>query len=364
MSNWHPKSCEGCSLYGVGRGFCLDAGDPLATNIAIVLESPYLEEVNFSVWPPPGNKKRYVLGEVRESQAEMKRRRERYPEIEPRLLARGVPVVGRTGFLFNQMLEAAGIQRDRIFIGNTLRCIAPKSKGGANWPTGNAKNIAAFACRKYDRIDEFKPTVVVFSIHPSAVLREQTPYLLIVEDLRKVKEFADQGERVLLLMGGNAVDTYFGFFKNVTKSRGHYEFVDSKWLTARTEYLRIKAEKARRLEVPKELRPKKKSKSQVARAELAAKVLDAAFPFLRNHGTCCCGSSFVDRDAIIAELTGRVVAALTPPPRPKKPAAVAPSTPSTPATSTPVHRFVNDAASNVKPEQKGHFEYGNSWIPD
>lgn len=318
MSNWHPNSCASCSLYGVGRGFCLDAGDPRSTNIAIVLESPYLEEVNFSVWPPPGAKKRYVLGEVRESQAEMRRRKERYPDIDARLLARGVPVVGRTGYLFNQMLEEAGIQRDKIFVGNTLRCIPPKSAQGQNWPTGHAKNIAVSVCRQYDGLDEFKPTVVVFSIHPSAVLREQTPYLLIVEDLRKVKEFADQGERVLLLMGGNAVDTYFGYFKNVTKSRGHYEFVENSWLTKRTEILNIKAEKARRLEVPKELRPKKKTKAEVAREELAAKIIDAVFPFLRNNGTCCCGASFVDKDKIIVELTGRVVTALTPPPRAKK----------------------------------------------
>lgn len=295
----------------------MGCGNPHTTNIMIVLESPYLEEVNFSVWPPAGPKKRYVLGEVKESQAETKRRRERYPEIEPRLLARGVPVVGRTGFLFNQMLEAAGIQRDRIFVDNALRCIPPKSKGGANWPTGNAKNIAAFACRQYDRIDEFKPTVVVFSIHPSAVLREQTPYLLIVEDLRKVKEFADQGERVLLLMGGNAVDTYFGFFKNVTKSRGHYEFVDEKWLTARTEYLRVKAEKARRLEVPKELRPKKKSKAEVAREELAEKIALAILQDLTSEvkaeGTAI--NEGLARERWIPLIAG----VLTPPPRPKKP---------------------------------------------
>jgi len=308
MSNWHPPLCSACSLYGLGKGFVVGCGDPARTNIMIVLESPYLEEVNFSVWPPPGNKKRYVLGEVRESQAEMKRRRERYPEIEPRLLARGVPVVGRTGFLFNQMLEAAGIQRDRIMIDNALRCIPPKSKGGANWPTGNAKNIAAHACRRYDRIDEFKPTVVVFSIHPSAVLRETTPYLLIVEDLRKVKEFADQGERVLLLMGGNAVDTYFGYFKNVTKSRGHYEFVNENWLTTRVNTLSIKAEKARRSAMPKSERPKKKSKAEVARAELADRIITT----LNNLGAIVPSPNLLD---LIDVVTG----VLTPPPRPKKP---------------------------------------------
>jgi uracil-DNA glycosylase len=282
------------------------------------LESPYLEEINFSVWPPPGPKKRYVLGDVREAQIEMARRKVRYPEIEPRLLARGVPVVGRTGSLFNRMLEEAGIRREDIAVDNALRCISPKSKQGANWPTGNAKHVAASTCRQYDRLDEFRPTVAVFSIHPAAVLREQTPYLLIVEDLRKVKEFADAGERVVLFMGGNAVDTYFGFFKNVSKTRGHYEFINNDYLTRRYETLRLKAEKARRAEMPKELRPKKKTKAEVAREELAARIINSVFPFLRNEGTCCCGASFVDKDAIIAELTGRVIATLTPPPRPKK----------------------------------------------
>jgi len=324
VSNWQPKSCEGCSLYNLGRGFVVGCGDPLRAKIAIILETPANEEINFGVWPPPGNKKRYVLGDVRESQAEMRRRRERYPEIDARLLARGVPVVGRTGAVLNfRLLEQAGIMRDAIFIDNSLRCLPPRTKGGANWPTGNARRIAESHCRQYDRLDEFKPTVIVVTVHPAAIFREVAPELLIVEDLRKAKEFADQGERVLVLMGGKAAETFLGFAGNVSRWRGHYEFVDGKWLTERVNTLRIKAEKARRSAMPKSERPKKKSKAEVARAELATKILDA----LQEEGVLGVNAGmFEEWTRAHAVVTG----VLTPPPRPKKPRAVEPNAPESP----------------------------------
>jgi hypothetical protein len=57
-------------------------------------------------------------------------------------------------------------------------------------------------------------------------------------------------------------------------------------------------------------RENKKIKAEAASKALAEKIVDAVFPFLRNRGTCCCGSSFVSKDRIVEELTGRVLAAL------------------------------------------------------
>ena len=320
-SSWHPDSCSTCSLYGKGKGFVLDVGDPRTSKIAIVFETPANDEINFSVCPPAGKEKRYVLGEVRESQAEMKRRTAAFPNIPPRLLSRGVPVVGRTGAVLNfRLLERAGIQRSEVFLANSLRCLPAKSAQGANWPTGNEKNIAVSVCRQYDRLIEFQPTVAIFTIHPAAILREVAPELLIVEDLRKAKEFVDQGERVVVFMGGKAIDTYFGYFSNPAKSRGHYDFIDVPWLTKRYEYLKVRADKARRAAVPKELRVKKKTKAEVAREELAGRIYDAinaetekivieTKPFETYVGP---------DDETRKRFVRGIVAALTPTPRPKK----------------------------------------------
>lgn len=317
MSNWQPKSCENCSLHNIGRGFVVGCGDPAQAKIAIVLETPASEEINFGVWPPAGPKKRYVLGDVREAQAEMARRKARYPDIEPRLLARGVPVVGRTGSVLNfRLLEQAGINRDECLIDNSLRCLPAKSAQGANWPTGNAKHIAVSECRQYDRIDEFKPTVIVITCHPAALFREVAPELLMIEDLRKAKEFADQGERVLILMGGKACETFLGYATNVSKWRGHYEFVDAEWLTKRREYLKLKGDKARIAMLPKEKRPKKKTKAEVAREETATTIVNnlIGLGFISEENM-----DIPARQKQFWDAVNVVTAALTPPPRSKKP---------------------------------------------
>lgn len=40
----------------------------------------------------------------------------------------GLPFVGRSGELLNQMLEQAGLSRDRVFIGNVVRCRPPGNR--------------------------------------------------------------------------------------------------------------------------------------------------------------------------------------------------------------------------------------------
>ncbi len=291
----------------------LDVGDPTAARIAIMLETPANEEVNYSVLPPSAAYgTRQVLGTVKDAQLELARRTAAYPAIPSILRARGVPVVGRTGALLNRLLRAAGINRDEIFIMNSLRCFAPKSKKGDNYPTGAEKSIAQHACRQYDRlgVDGFVADIIVISIHPAALFKDgaSSAEPLILADLEKVASFARDGHRVLLLMGGHAVDTFLGYFTNVSKSRGHYTWCGESWYASRIEKLRVRAERARRAarikppkavkgymircvnchEVPKAkctceggwemvekpVKVRKATKAEAARAELATRILD------------------------------------------------------------------------------------------
>lgn len=70
-----PPSCSSCPLAGKAKGFCLDAGDPVAARLAVVLETPAVEEISFfldEITP------RDIVPNVGE---ELTRRAEAYPDI-------------------------------------------------------------------------------------------------------------------------------------------------------------------------------------------------------------------------------------------------------------------------------------------
>jgi len=317
-----PNSCSSCSLCETGRGFALDVGDPSTARIAIMLETPAAEEVNFSVIPPPAHLgTRQVLGTVREAQEEALRRSAAFPDIPGPLRSRGVPVVGRTGAVLNRLLKQAGIVREHCFIGNSIRCFPPKSAKGDNYPTGNEKNIAQAACRQYDRLGDglgkFAPDVIVVTLHPASLFKEgaSSGEPLILADLEKVACFAKQGLRVLLLMGGHACETFLGFANNVSRWRGHYEWTSKEfynWYENRIGKLNAKAEKARRAAMPKVPKEKKKTKAEVAREFLAESIFNAVDDEIERQGMPRFGL------AVKNSLMREILAKLTPPKKERK----------------------------------------------
>jgi hypothetical protein len=215
-----PQYCydSGCPLAMKGAGFCLGAGDPETAKIALMLEAPGHNEIEFDL--EPGND--FFTQE--ECDKELAIRKRDYPTLAEKFLRRGIPVVGKAGFeLWGWCLPPVGLKRRDLFIDNTLRCLPPRS-GDSNYPKGAVRKRAEACCRHYDRWDKFKPDVSIVSLHPAGVVREPTPLWLQVKNFEKARDFAKRGLRVLVLAGGKAVKWWMGYAENVTKWQGHYEF--------------------------------------------------------------------------------------------------------------------------------------------
>lgn len=222
-----PPTCSGCPLYGVGKGFVLGSGNPKTAKYAIILEAPGSQEVQFQLRPAAG---RQFYSSSADCEREISIRKRDYPEMDSRYIKTGVPVVGPSGnVLFNWILWKAGLHRDDAFIDNTIRCLAPKSKTGAAYPTGETKKAAELHCRQYDRIGEFKPNTALVSLHPAGLLREITPLPLAIKDFEKVRDFLTSGRRTVVLLGGKAASAFLGYASNVTKWRGHYAALAADW---------------------------------------------------------------------------------------------------------------------------------------
>jgi uracil-DNA glycosylase len=222
-----PDSCKGCPLYGVSRGFVLGSGSPEKAKYCIVLEAPGQQEIQFTIAPNPH---RSFLRTQEECDEEIATRKRDYPDLTNGSTRNGVPVVGPTGLAFESwILRRVGIRRDECFIDNTIRCLPPKSKSGAQYPTGEAKKAAELHCRRYDRIAMFRPDTVIFGLHPAGILREITPLPLAIKDFEKVRDFTNQGRRVLALLGGKSTSAFMRYGSNVTKWRGHYSALPPDW---------------------------------------------------------------------------------------------------------------------------------------
>lgn len=140
-----PKTCEGCPLYEKGHGFVI----PLpVSNPTLLLQAE-----------APGDK-----------------------EVET-----GRPLVGDSGkWLRYNILSKAGIDPDRVYMDNTLRCLL-RGESGAYPTLTEGKKDAERLCRQYDKWSEY-PTVP------------------------------------LMVVGNHAIDQYFpGRNSNVANMHGHIE---------------------------------------------------------------------------------------------------------------------------------------------
>ncbi len=214
-----PAYCyeSGCPLATKAKGFCLGYGDPKTARIAIHAEAPGSNEIV------------HIL-RLAVDEAEIARRRAAYPDIPTHLLLRGAPLVGKSGALLEQwILRPAGLKREDLYLDNVLRCLPPKGKNDSHYPIGEDRKQAEKLCRHYDRWDEFDADIAVATLHPAGLLREPTPLPLVAHpqrgDMRKARDFAEQGYKVRVLMGGKAVKQVLGYGETVTRYRGHYTFL-------------------------------------------------------------------------------------------------------------------------------------------
>jgi uracil-DNA glycosylase len=223
-----PSSCSECSMFGVARGFVLGAGTPEKARYMCILEAPGKDELSFALNPNP---KRAFLQTIEECEHELAIRKRDYPELSNGHLRYGVPAVGATGLaLIYWLWQKVGIRRDEVFLDNTIRCLSPKSKAGAAYPTGVNKKSAELHCRQYDRIHLFKPDCVILTIHPASLLREVTPLPLCIKDWEKARDFAAQGRRVLVLVGGKSAQAFLRYGQNSTRWRGHFSALSENWI--------------------------------------------------------------------------------------------------------------------------------------
>jgi uracil-DNA glycosylase len=242
-----PDSCAGCSLYETGKGFVLGAGDPQKAKFCVILEAPGPQEIQFQITPNP---KRAFLSTKEECDAEIEVRKRDYPELTNGAIRTGVPAVGPTGLALQFWIWAkVGIRREEVFIDNTIRCLPPKGKSGTQYPTGDIKKAAELHCRQYDRIGKFNPDCIVFGLHPAGLLREITPLPLAIKDMEKVRDFTQQGRRVLALLGGKATAAFARYGSNCSKWRGHYQALAADWSETYKELFRFsrKAKKTKKV---------------------------------------------------------------------------------------------------------------------
>ena len=174
-----PPGCADCCLGKKARGFCQSAGSTRAT-IAFCGEAPGEEELGV-----------------------------------------GYPFQGMVGRFFLQaVLTPLGFSYSDFMWDNAIRCLHSNK-----YPIGKERKAAEAMCRQYDRWDEFKPTIDLMTLHPSAVLRQEgtlSMLPLLQADVKKAIRFARSGERVRVLLGDKAAKIFMGIKGGITYWRGHW----------------------------------------------------------------------------------------------------------------------------------------------
>ena len=131
----------------------------------------------------------------------------------------GVPFVGRAGQLFDKYLAAVGLERDRVYIANTIKCRPPKNRDPNTEEQAaclaylreqtriiNPKmivclgRIAAYRIispdfkitRDHGIFYERKGKILTAVYHPSLLLRDPRRKDEMLADMMKIKEKADE----------------------------------------------------------------------------------------------------------------------------------------------------------------------------
>lgn len=112
------------------------------------------------------------------------------------------PLSGKMGDWFEwKVLKPLGLLKKNLLISNVLRC---KS---LEYPLTNIRKLAESTCRFYDKnIREFDPDCFVFSYGISDTFSDPAFLALLIEDLKKGLRLANEGKRVCVCMGQNAVN--------------------------------------------------------------------------------------------------------------------------------------------------------------
>lgn len=222
-----PQACfdAHCPQAGKSQGFALPSGDPHATKLCILLETPAKDEIEYDISLKSLTRIRGYLWDVPDYDLEIERRKSLYPGCDH--ISRGVPVVGAAGIqLFASALKAVGLQRRDCYIANVLQCYPGKdSKGEVAYPKGDARHTAESCCaRLWWRIEqEFKPTISLINIHPQALNYNVVAFPVQVAVFAQAKKFMREGHKVVVACGAKAASSWFGYGENVTKWAGHWQ---------------------------------------------------------------------------------------------------------------------------------------------
>lgn len=181
-----PPHCKLCKLAYSSSGFCPDYS-PDKPKIMLLLEQPFSSDV------------------INQS-----------------------PLSGRMGDWFEwKVLKPLGLLRKHLLISNVLRCKAE------DYPSQSVKSCAENTCRFYDTdIKRFDPELFVYTYGLMDTFADPAFLALMIEDFKKGIRFMEQGERVCILMGTNAIKMIdkvpFKVGKGGLKSwRGNFQY--TKW---------------------------------------------------------------------------------------------------------------------------------------
>lgn len=132
-------------------------------------------------------------------------------------------------------MRPMGLERSDVGIFNCLSCYPGKTAdGGFFYPTGSIRKRAEATCadRWMKPLIDWNPSVSIVCMHPSALSRDITPLPMALRAIERAKMFAAKGERVLLLMGGEAAHHWMSYGSNVTRWTGHWQ-AETDWTRAR-----------------------------------------------------------------------------------------------------------------------------------
>lgn len=189
-----PKECNLCKLAYFNTGFCPDIG-PEKPKMMLLLEHPLSQDV-----------------------------------IEQ------VPLSGNKGkWFYMNVLKPLNLKSSDLLLSHVLRCKSPnrEKKPGVKstlplYPAEKLSRTAENHCRVHDKlVKKFDPNLFVFSYGLLDTHGDPAFLALLLEDMKKGLKFAQEGNRVCVCLGTNAVSfidkTPFKPGKGGLRQwRGHY----------------------------------------------------------------------------------------------------------------------------------------------